>query len=96
MCLGKRRGVRGDAVDLVSGTVLDEVSAQESGWGCFSSKLSNILGCPGEVAELISSEPGTESASQLSSSYVKLQRGHEVRHVLFELLPGQQLNTDFR
>lgn len=60
---------------------LNEVPAQESGWGCFSSKLSNVLGCPGEAAELISSAPGTKSASQLSSSHAKLQGGHEVRHV---------------
>lgn len=83
MCLEKPKGVRGggDAVDFVRRCVLNEVPAQESGWGCFSSKLSNILGCPGEAAELISSAPGTKSASQLSSSHAKLQGGHEVRHV---------------
>lgn len=61
--------------------VLNEVPAQESGWGCFSSKLSSTLGCPGEAAELISSAPGTESASQLSGSHAELPGGQEVRRV---------------
>lgn len=60
--------------------VLSEVPAQESGWDVLD-WLCNILGCPGEAAELISSAPGTKSASQLSSSHAELQGGHEVRHV---------------
>lgn len=78
---GETEGWRGRCGFCVRRCVLNEVPAQESGWGCFSSKLSRMLGCPGEAAELISSAPGTESASQLSGSRAELPGGQEVRRV---------------
>lgn len=73
---------------------LNEVPARESGSGWFSPKLSSVLGCPGEAAKLISTAPGTSSASQLPQP--REAAGRPRGEAVFELLPGQQLNTDFR
>lgn len=66
---------------ILSGTVCSVRCLPRNLAGDVLDWLSNILGCPGEAAELISSAPGTKSASQLSSSHAELQGGHEVRHV---------------